>query len=188
MQINAKTCRWLPLAAVVLACNSHAQGLQGTRVLALHTSDAQVLNIGTVSFTPAEAGRYSFSIQLRREAFTDHFLSMREFRCVGGGPELMCHVPYPYLRGNTVGEADFAWLEHALLFMFKRPTDFGAKLWNGVYFKLQRTPAGLRGLPQAVDLNHISTPPADTGVPPFKPALRDDYAPGSRWVQAISIE
>ena len=188
MPIPRKAARWLPLAAALLACNTLAQGLQGTRTLALHTADARVLPIGTVSFTPAEGGRYGFSIQLRHEAFSDHFLSMKEFKCVGGGPELMCHVPYPYPRGQTVSDTDFAWLEHALLFMFKRPTDFGAKLWNGVYFKLQRTPAGLRGLPQAVDLNHISAPPADTSVPPFKPALRDDYAPRSRWVQALSIE
>lgn len=98
----------------------------------------------------------------------------------------MCPTPYP--QPGTVGANDYAWLEHALLFMFKTPAEFGAKLWNGVYFRLKLTDRGLDGTPQAVDLNHISAPPVKPGVPPFRPALRDDIAPGARWFGRLTIE
>jgi hypothetical protein len=172
----------------VASMAAQAQSLEGTKTITLHTTDQQALHIASVTFSKPVDGNYSFAIKMKDEAFTDHFLSMREFKCVGGGRELMCFVPYPYARGQTVSDIDFAWLEHALLFMFKQPTDFGAKLWNGVYFQLKRTDAGLRGTPQAVDLNFISAPPNDLTVPPFKRSLRDDYAPRSRWVEFISIE
>jgi hypothetical protein len=167
---------------------AQAQNLEGTKTITLHTVDEQKLTIGTVTFSKPIDGKYTFTLAMKVDAFTDHFLSMREFKCVGGSRELMCFVPYPYARGQTVTERDFAWLEHALLFMFKQPTDFGAKLWNGVYFQLKRTDTGLRGTPQAVDLNFISAPPADLTVPPFKPSLRDDYTAKSRWVEFVSIE
>jgi hypothetical protein len=167
---------------------AQAQSLEGTKTITLHTVDEQKKNIGTVTFSKPIDGIYNFTVAMKFDAFTDHFLSMREFKCVGSSRELMCFVPYPYARRQTVSERDFAWLEHALLFMFKQPTDFGAKLWNGVYFQLKRTDTGLRGTPQAVDLNFISAPPADLTVPPFKASLRDDYAAKSRWVEFIGIE
>jgi hypothetical protein len=172
----------------ITAITAQAQSLEGIKTITLHTTDQQALRIASVTFSKPVDGNYTFAIKMNDDAFTDHFLSMREFKCVGGGRELMCLVPYPYARGQTVSERDLAWLEHALLFMFKQPTDFGAKLWNGVYFQLERSGAGLRGVPQAVDLNFISAPPNDLAVPPYKRSLRDDYAPKSRWVEFISIE
>ena len=88
---------------------------------------------------------------------------MKEFKFVEGGAAVFCHVAYPYPQPGTVsvlpGAADFAWLEHALLFMFKTPTEFGAKLWKGVYFQPRQTDQGLDGRPQAVDLNRTSAAP-----------------------------
>ena len=184
-------CLALLAALCIQLCVSapaFATGLTGKRVIALHTAEGTSISVGTVTFTPVAEGQYTFSVQMDIPVFTDHFLSMKEFKCIGGTPELMCLVPYPYQAGNTVSETDFAWLEHALLFMFKRPADFGAKLWNGVYFKLVRTPTGLLGKPQAVDLNQISAPPANLAVPPFEPSMRDDYPPGSRWIRSVTIE
>jgi hypothetical protein len=172
----------------VASMTAQSQSLEGTKTITLHTTDQQALRIASVTFSKPVDGNYTFAIKMNDEAFTDHFLSMREFKCVGGSRELMCFVPYPYARGQTVSDVDFAWLEHALLFMFKQPTDFGAKLWNGVYFQLTRSGAGLRGVPQAVDLNFISAPPNDLTVPPYKRSLRDDYAAKSRWVEFIGIE
>jgi hypothetical protein len=53
---------------------------------------------------------------------------------------------------------------------------------------LERTEHGLTGRPQAIDLNLISAPPDNPEVPPFSPALRDDIAPGMRWVESLTIE
>jgi hypothetical protein len=127
-------------------------------------------------------------VSVDHSKFTDHFLSMREFKCLQGAGEILCHVPYPYPRPSSVTREDFAWLEHALLFMFKLPSEFGAKLWNGVVFKLRLTEQGLVGTPQAVDLNLIGAPPARTDVPPYKPALREDIRPGTRWFERLTIE
>lgn len=165
-----------------------AQGLEGRKAITLLTAEGTTLRIGTATFERSAGAAYRFSLSFDDKLFTDHFLSMKEFKCIGGPTELMCHVPYPYPSGGTVTDTDLAWLEHALLFMFKRPSEFGAKLWNGVYFQLTRTPRGLAGVPQAVDLNHISAPPADLTVPPFKRSLRDDYPPHARWIRSLTIE
>lgn len=186
---------WKTLGAVALlvfhlALNfeARAQGLEGTKTIALQTAEGESIRIGTARFVKTSEPGLTFSVQIDRAVFSDYFLSMKEFKCLGGKPELMCLVPYPYTAGTTITETDFAWLEHSLLFMFKRPTDFGAKLWNGVYFQLTRTPLGFIGKPQAVDLNFISAPPADLTAPPFKRSLREDYPANSRWVRSITIE
>ena len=144
--------------------------------------------LGTVQFSPVADGRSRFTLALRHEAFKGFFLSMKEFKCLEAAVEVFCHVPYPYAQPGTVSATDLAWLEHALLFMFKLPADFGAKLWNGLYFQLRPTANGFEGRPQAVDLNHISAPPERPGVPPFRAALRDDIAPTARWVNRLTLD
>ena len=47
---------------------------------------------------------------------------------------------------------------------------------------------GLIGTPQAIDLNLISAPPDKPGVPPYRPALRDDLPAGARALEKITIE
>ncbi|MBL8349839.1 MAG: hypothetical protein JNL87_05955 [Burkholderiaceae bacterium] len=165
-----------------------AQPLAGERQITLHQRDGGAVALGSVTFTPTPDGRSRFVLALRPEAFKDFFLSMKEFKCVESPVEIFCHVPYPYPQPATVGSADFAWLEHSLLFMFKLPAEFGARLWNGVYFQLRRTERGLEGKPQAVDLNRISAPPDAPGVPPYRSALRDDIAPGARFFDRLTIE
>jgi hypothetical protein len=162
--------------------------LAGTHRLSLHTREGSKLALGTVSFAPAANGRTAFTLRLDHAVFKDHFLSMKEFKCLEGGGEVLCHVPYPYAQPGTVTPTDLAWLEHSLLFLFKLPGEFGAKLWNGLYFKLAMTDQGLVGTPQAIDLNHISAPPDDLTKPPYRPALRDDIAPGARWAARLTIE
>lgn len=159
----------------------------GTHRVTLHARDGTRVDIGAVQMRPAGDGRYTFALMLDHARFKDHFLSMREFKCLEALTEVFCHVAYPYARPDTVSAQDLAWLEHALLFMFKLPSEFGAKLWNGIYFRMQVTPQGIVGMPQAVDLNLIGAPPARTDVPPFKPALRDDIAPGARWFVKLTI-
>lgn len=183
--------RWMLAAALALALSSTAQAfdLNGTLRLALHTREGQRVDIGSVRFDPEPGSeRRRFTLAIDHGPFRDHFLSMREFKCLDGQGEILCHVPYPHPRPSTVTAGDLAWLEHALLFMFKKPSDFGARLWNGVYWKLRVTPQGLVGQPQAVDLNLIGAPPARTDVPPYRPALRDDMPEGSRWFVRLTLD
>lgn len=166
--------------------------LEGTRRIVLHARDGTRVDIGNVRFEPATGGTADlrrFTVAIDHAPFRDHFLSMREFKCLDGTGEILCHVPYPYSRPDTVTPTDLAWLEHALMFMFKKPADFGAKLWNGVYWQLRATSAGtLEGRPQAIDLNRISAPPARLDVPPYRPAQRDDIPEGARWFVRLTVE
>ncbi len=172
-----------------MACGvTAAAPLEGHKQVVLYAGDSARVAIGQVLFTPRDDGTSAFVWKVDHTVFTDHFLSMREFKCWSGGTEILCHVPYPYPPPRTVSQDNLAWLEHARLFMFKEPSDSGAKLWNGLYWKLRVTAAGLEGTPKAVDLNVISAPPARGDVPPYKPALRDDMAPGARWFTRITIE
>jgi hypothetical protein len=186
---GGRAARRLLLAALgLLHFATSAQELRGDKHISLHARDGSTVVIGQVLFTRQDDGRSRFKLQMDPAPFTDHFLSMREFKCLGGGSEILCHVPYPYPQPGTVAAGDLAWLEHSLLFMFKKPGEFGARLWNGVYWQLRATPQGLEGRPQAVDLNFIGAPPARTDVPPFRPALRDDMPEGSRWFHRLTIE
>lgn len=186
---NAGGCWRLVLATwLAWAGLAQAQVLEGTKTIFLNTRDQQRLAVGTVQFEPRPDGRVGFKVTMAHERFSDHFLSMKEFKCLQGNPELLCHVPYPYAQPGTVAPGDLAWLEHSLMFFYKLPTDFGAKLWNGLYFKLQPGEHGLVGQAQAIDLNRIAAPPDKAGVPPFGAAQRDELPAQTRWVQTLSLE
>jgi len=173
------------LCPVVLA---QAFELSGEKALVAVTKDAQRTRIGSVFFQPKGLGVSGFRVQMDHAVMRDHFLSMREFKCLPAAQEISCFVPYPYAQPGTVSPGQFAWLEHSLLFFFKQPADFGAKLWNGIIFKFVDTPTGLVGQPQAVDLNRIGVPPEKPDEPPFGRFERDDFTPGARWVQELRIE
>lgn len=160
----------------------------GVHRIVAHTRDGQRIDLGQVEFTPREGGVFTFKLDWQREPFEDYFLSMREFKCLNGGNEVTCRVPYPYSQPGTVGEGDWRWLEHSLLFMFKTPKAFGAELRNGIYFRFRLMLDGLQGLPEAIDLNHISAPPEPLDVPPYDEGLRDPIEPGARWLDRLWIQ
>lgn len=181
-------CRFLALFSLLaLLAPAMAWDLSGTKRISAQTRDQQLIPIGTVEFKLQPNGSTGFTLHMDHARFVDHFLSMKEFKCLEGADEVMCHVPYPYKNPAVVSDANYAWLEHHLLFLFKQPRDFGAKLWNGLYYRLERDEAGLVGIPQAVDLNLISAPPDDLTTPPYSPALRDDVPAGSRWIEKLLI-
>lgn len=161
--------------------------LEGTKTIALMTRDDQTIPIGTVTFHP-QGDRIGFVVALDMPKFKDYFLSMKEFKCLDGGIEVQCYVPYPYANPHTVTPTDFSWLEHSLLFFFKSPSDFGAKLWNGLYYHMTMTDQGILGTPKAVDLNQIAAPPDDLTKPPYDESLQGDVASGARWIKALTIQ
>jgi hypothetical protein len=177
---------WLIAGAAV----AQSFELKGEKQLIAVTQDGQKTRIGSVTFEPAaaSAGSIRFDVKMDHAVLRDYFLSMREFKCLPAAEEVSCHVPYPYQQPGTVLPDNFVWLEHSLLFLFKRPSEFGAKLWNGVIYQFERTATGLVGKPQAVDLNHISAPPDKLDVPPYGKVDRGEYAPGARWIRELHIE
>ena len=178
----------LLLIGLLAAPIANAWELQGVKSITATTRDNQRITLGSVRFEPQGDGTVSFSVTLEPARFTDHFLSMKEFKCLDGPGEVFCHVPYPHTQPGTITADDLAWLEHNLLFLYQLPTDFGAKLWNGLCFRLEPTERGLRGRPQAIDLNYISAPSDTPEQPPYQPQQRDEIAPGVRWIESLSIE
>jgi len=179
------------LLSLLVSLPAAAWELTGTKTITLHYRDGGEVKIGTVTFTPkgTKAGDpVAVSVHMDHDRFKDFFLSMKEFKCLEAPGEVFCHVPYPYKNPEIVTADNMAWLEHALMFMFKSPREFGAKLWNGVYYKLQLTGQGLVGRPQAVDLNQIGAPPADLNVPPYGPGERSDIPLDVRWFNKLTIQ
>ena len=175
------------LFLLVAAPLASAWELSGIKTITALTRDQQIIALGTVEFKPLANGSSGFTLTMDHSRFTDHFLSMKEFKCLESAEEVLCHVPYPYKNPAFVSDKDYAWLEHHLLFLFKQPRDFGAKLWNGLYYRFERDESGLVGIPQAVDLNLISAPPEDLNTPPYGADLRDDIAADSRWISRLLI-
>jgi hypothetical protein len=173
------------LAVVFSASAVGADPLAGTKDIVLQTRDGQNITIGAVVFTPKDGKTY-FDVQFDRSKFTEYFLSMVEFKCVEG-PELNCHVPYPYANPKIVSAEDLSWLEHSLLFFTKSRADYGAQLAKGVIYTMKLSDGGIVGAPQSIDLNMIATPPEDRSKAAFTSADRYDFQPGERWVQSLSL-
>lgn len=165
-----------------------ASPLAGDKAVLVRTRDGRSQRIGTVGFREVGPGQLAFRVQMDPKVLHDHFLSMREFKCLPGEVELSCFVPYPYAQTGTVVGDDFTWLEHHLMFFFKRPSEFGARLWNGMIFRLRRDGRGLVGIPEAVDLDRIGVPPERPDQPPFGAAERQPYPSGARWITELRIE
>ncbi len=176
--------------AFLLACPAAVlagePALEGTKDIVLHTRDGKDIALGTVTFSP-KGDETAFTIAFDDKKFAEYFLSMREFKCVEG-EDILCHVPYPYANPRTVTNKNMSWLEHSLLFIFKRPTEYGAKMGNGLIYTLKITDKGLVGTPQSIDLDEIAIPPDDRSVPYFNADHRYDIKPGERWVQSLTIE
>lgn len=174
-------------AAIGAAPAANAIELTGVRTVSLVSKTGEKIPIGKVEFTAQSDGKSNFKLDVDHGKFKDFFLSMKEFKCLDGGVEIMCHVGYPYKSPKLIASNDFAWLEHSLLFMYKQPKDFGAMLWNGIYFEFSNTPTALIGKPQSIDLNRISAPPT-SAAPPYGKANRDDIPAGARWIEKLVIE
>lgn len=148
----------------------------------LHDKQGNSINIGQLYVH--EDGQFSF--ERRDEAFTDHFLSMKEMKCLEG-PELWCHIAYPYPL-NRDFNADKAWLSHDLLFMYKKSNQFGAKLWQGVYYKFTHEDGRLIGYANGVDLNEIASAPDQTDTPFYNESYMEPHNSEERWLPTLTID
>jgi hypothetical protein len=127
-----------------------------------------------------------YQLDMDTSRFTDHFLSMKEMKCLEG-PEHMCFLPYPYDNPRTLTVSDLRWLEHDLLFMFKPPSQFGANFWNGVYYRMTLKDGVIEGEAQAVDLNLLAAPPENPAQPPFGIHDISETELEQRWLPRLLI-
>lgn len=120
--------------------------------------------IGSVSFFDVqedqEPSSYAVSVELDTEDLTDHFLSMRPFRCLEDASEWYCYLPYPYEIDARVTADDLTDLSYQLLFIRKESGEFGIDAWNGLYYVLERQASGdIHGYVTEGDLNVLAEPP-----------------------------
>ncbi len=128
----------------------------------------------------------AYALTLEDAPFTDHFLSMRPFKCVEGPEMLWCHVPYPYeiKRDISVEPTD---LEYDFLFLWKKAGSYGIDMWNGVYYELSEQDGNLVGSLHEMDMNVLSVPPEAGVLRPLKPTDLELGDPDSHWLPKLVI-
>ena len=175
----------LILAMFVSPVSYSASTLTGSKTINLIAKDGQRIAIGTIEFSPS-AEKIKYQLHMDHTRFKDYFLSMKEMKCLEG-PELWCHIRYPYPQPRTITSDDLRWLEHDLLFMFKKSNEFGANFWNGVYYSMTIKEGVIVGEAQAIDLNLLSAPPEDLDTPFYSQDLRDEIERVQRWLPDLEI-
>lgn len=158
-------------------------GLSQTRDVFLEAQNGSRVQIAQV--TIGDDGQYS--VQMTPAPFTDHFLSMRPFRCLEGPEKHWCHVPYPYEIARNIS-SDLIDLEYDFLFLWKGATDYGINMWNGIYYVLE--PEGDRwvGRLHEMDMDELSAPPDAGNLRPVTAKHLSESDPESHWLPVLIIE
>ena len=181
--MRASILSFLSVMAISPVTAQAASPADGMRSIYLEDTTGTRVHIAGVN---VKSGRYT--IEMKSESFSDHFLSMRPFKCVDGPAKTWCHVPYlyPIARDISVELTD---LEYDLLFLWKDKGEYGIDLWNGVYYQLEATEDGrIRGHIHEMDMNILSAPPEDGNLRPIREV---DLEPGevdSHWLPSLVIE
>lgn len=172
-----KTLTFLVMTATSGAC------LADVQTVFLEDGDGQRVEIATLEV--ADDGTYS--VNMTEASFTDHFLSMRPFKCLEGPSKNWCHVPYPYEIRRDLSE-DLTDLEYDFLFVWKGSTDYGINMWNGVYYRIAPDGAGMQGVLHEMDMDVLSAPPAPGELRPLAPKDIHESDADSHWLPRLVIE
>ncbi|MEP2531162.1 hypothetical protein [Shimia sp.] len=169
---------------VVLFAIAFAQPVAAEeRRVYLETDDGTRIDVAQVTVT--ENGQ--FAVEMNDASFTDHFLSMRPFKCIEGPDKHWCHVPYPYENRRNIS-ADLTDLEYDFLFLWKDSTEYGIDMWNGVYYKLSQDGNGLTGILHEMDMNTLSAPPDPGDLRPIAAKHLHESDPDSHWLPRLIID
>lgn len=129
--------------------------------------DQNEFKIGEVTFSNMDNDATAVVVDIDNSVFTEHFLSMRPFRCIEGDTEWFCYLEYPYDLRSVVSKDDLSDLEYQLLFIRKAPSEFGIDAWNGLYYQLELQGDGsITGNLLEGDLNSLQSPPAEKFAKP----------------------
>lgn len=174
-RLSALICTVLGLSSPAMAGETH-------RVF-LEQGDGARIQIATLDLAPD--GRYS--VEMQDDAFGNHFLSMRPFKCLEGPSKNWCHVPYPYEIKRDIS-ADLTDLEYDFLFLWKGSTEYGINMWNGIYYQIEPAGDGFVGVLHEMDMGLLAVPP-DAGI--LRPLRAQDIIesdPSSHWLPRLVIE
>ncbi len=159
-----------------------ANQLDGERAVFLEDADGTRVQIATLTFEEE-----SYSVDMIGSAFSDHFLSMRPFKCLEGPVKFWCHVPYPYEIKRNVA-ADFVDLEYDFLFLWKSATEYGINMWNGVYYKIEPEKDRLIGTLHEMDMGILAVPPDAGNLRPVGKWDVEESDPDNHWLPRLVIE
>ena len=174
----------LALTAVAAAA---APPLEGERTVYLTDRAGERTAVADLSFSPDGDGA-TYTITMREGPFTDHFLSMRPFKCLEGASKHWCHVPYPYEIRRRVTAEDLTDLEYDLLFIWKGAAEYGINMWNGVYYQLKMDGGRITGSISEMDMDKLAVPP-DAGVlRPIRAQDVEEGDPDSHWLPFVVVE
>ena len=147
----------LAISFSLLLQPAHANTIEKT--ITLIGKDGSKLEVAKIILTPQENKTHSFEIKWDDSKFSEHFLSMRPFKCIDG-PQTFCHLGYPYKTKNRISKSDLQDLEYGLLFIHKNEKEYGINFWNGVYYRLKREENGaITGTVWETDMNELASPP-----------------------------
>ncbi|MEL6450302.1 MAG: hypothetical protein AAFQ19_03510 [Pseudomonadota bacterium] len=149
----------------------------------LEAQDGTRIQIATVDVSASG----DYTVEMAQAPFTDHFLSMRPFRCLEGPTKHWCHVPYPYKIARNIN-ADLTDLEYDFLFLWKGSTEYGINMWNGVYYKLSAEDGRLTGTLHEMDMDLLSAPPDAGNLRPLQAGDLHASDPDSHWLPRMIIE
>ena len=106
----------------LVASGAAASPMTGEKTVYLTEGAGGGVPIADIVFEPHPDGA-AYTITMREAPFTDHFLSMRPFKCLEGSAKHWCHVPYPYEIRRVVSTGDLTDLEYDLLCLWKESTE-----------------------------------------------------------------
>lgn len=176
--------RRVALASCVLVWGASA-ALAETRTIYLEDAGGSRIAIADLHLAADEG---SYELVLRTEPFTDHFLSMRPFKCIEGPQKHWCHVPYPYQNARDLAD-ELTDLEYDLLFLWKGAGDYGITMWNGVYYRLQEQSDGrITGALHEMNMDILAVPPEPGELRPIRDADLEPGDPDSHWLPRVVIE
>lgn len=170
-------------ATALVATTTFASPPDGVRGVFLEQNDGTRIQIATVVIDDGD-----YAVTMEDAAFTDHFLSMRPFRCLEGPAKHWCHIPYPYEIERALPEGDLTDLEYDFLFLWKRATEYGINMWNGVYYKLDQEDGRLIGRMHEMDMDILSALPDAGNLRPVGKADLTEADPDSHWSPMMVIE
>ena len=166
----------------ILSMPSIAWAFDGQREVFLVPVDGERIKIADLTISDG-----AYVLSMNDHEFTDHFLSMRPFKCLEGPEKHWCHVPYPYENRHDISQ-DLTDLEYDFLFLWKGATEYGINMWNGVYYVLELDGDQLVGRLHEMDMGILSAPP-DPGE--LRPVNSSDLEPAeseSHWLPVLMIE
>lgn len=162
---------------------AHGALAQEVRQVFLQDHEGQRTNIASLEITSDK----TYAVAMNDGVFSDHFLSMRPFKCLDGPKKNWCHVPYPYEIARDIS-ADLIDLEYDFLFLWKDRTDYGIDMWNGVYYRIEQTGQGLKGTIHEMDMNLLAAPPDAGQLRPLRPQDIIESDPDGHWLPTLVIE